>query len=482
MNGGKCTMVFLLGLLFGSSVVLGSPDEAAEHFVKTLDLTQAVTPGLTLTVESDGGNIAVATWDRNEVRVRATLEMINVDQRNKDLFSEKTELQIVTRSDGYEVVVEVPEGLEIALRRLPRMVRGEVVRTSGVGVLYTPRPEILFDITVPHEMSLKLRTTYGNVRVADVRGEVSVFDDSGEVDLRRCGGSVFVSNSYGKVSVVGSTGRVEIRNDSGEVVVEDAGHEVDVRTSYEPVTIRGVKSTVVVANDSGEVLVENAGGNVDVRTSYETATVRDAAGTVVIENDSGAVRAANIGASLRVTTSYEPVSVSGVNGAAEIVNDSGEVGVENVTGNVRIRSSYEKIEARDIGGTLDIDVDSGPVLVDGVRGDVAIKNSYAYVIVKGTGSSIEITGDSSPVEISDFDGLPDGGRCVVRTTYKRITLELPGNASAVVEARSTEGRVRSEFPMSYLTRDGMEGTLELGEGGFVIRLVTSGDIHIREAN
>lgn len=423
----------LLGMAAGTA--------AAGTFVKTLDLAEPVEAGKTFTVENDGGDITVRTWERNEIQVTATLELLNIDRRNEELFSTESKLTLLRQGNGYRVVVDTPEGLPMRISG-KTSVRGEL-EVSNNGSIYTPRAEALLDLTVPRNCSLVLRTRYGDIQAADLSGSIEAVNTSGLVRLERMGGDARVENSYGEVEVTNVGGDLTVRAQSTKVNAVEVSGRARITSSYESIRLRAVTMDVEVEGPSCELEVRGAGGDVTL------------------------------------TGSYSPIQVSDVGGTLRIDAESCPITVDKVAGDARIRSSYNKIEVRQAGGRLDIEGPSCPVLVDGVRGALTVVNSYDYVIVKRSRSSIRVQGDSSPVEVSEIATLPAEGGIDLETTYKRITLNLPADPSVTVRAETTYGDIDANFPLT-LTRNGTQkGEATLGAGACLARLKTSGDILVR---
>jgi hypothetical protein len=184
------------------------------------------------------------------------------------------------------------------------------------------------------------------------------------------------------------------------------------------------------------------------------------------------------GGAVYVVSSYNPIVVRDVDGRCDIIGDSSPVSVRSIKGEAQVRTSYGEISASDIGGHLRVEGDTCPVIVDGVRGECRISNSYGYVIVKGSRSDVEIQGDSSPIEVSQIAALPAGGLYDLRTSYKRIQLKLPPDASADILAVTYNGVIDAEFPMAYDSDGVKKATATLGDGDCRIRLETCDDIYI----
>lgn len=525
--------------------------EDAKYFVKTLEATRAAEPGQTFYIEGNEGDLVITTWDRDEISVKATLEMVNIDRKNETLFDAESEIGLERYRDGYRLSVELPEGSAIELKHLPRIIRGRI-KMSDDGGIYWPMAKANLAISLPRRMNLILETSYGDVTVDDLEGAVEVVNDSGAVGIADCRGPVEVENSYGSVTVSACPGDVVIRNDSGKVNLQDIGGDVTAYTSYDMIDVQRVGGRVEIHNDSGEVRVSDTAGEVRVESSYESVSVTHARGPVTIRCDSGDITVDDVQADVDLTGGYNPITCSNITGKLSISGDSSRIScrevtglveidgsyepidlsdirgdvfvegsscevsvirvagnadirssyegisvkdvsgdclveaesssvdVEGVGGETRIKSSYEMIKARGVEGALNIRGDSSPVLVEGVKGQVDIASSYEYVIVRGAESSIAIAANNCPVEISQIADLPAGGTYDVSTTYERITLVLPPDASAEIQARTRDGDIKSEFPMQ-IHEDGItRGETTLGGGDCVIRLETSDDIYIKK--
>ena len=84
--------------------------------------------------------------------------------------------------------------------------------------------------------------------------------------------------------------------------------------------------------------------------------------------------------------------------------------------------------------------------------------------------------------MSQITKVPAGGSINLLTTYKPVTLTLPANAAVQISAHTQYGKIRSDFPV-YLNNDEDDGKaikLELGNGGALVRVETSGDIILRK--
>ena len=508
-------LLLLAGLLRAEDHTHGFA--GAEHyFVREVTGSAHTTPAEGQTVHLNGtdGSITVTAWDEDSIDVKAIIEGILIDDRNRALFERESSVAIHSDLNGYAVEIDVPEGFAVETDDLPHTICGRIRELSDGRWRYTPQAKITLEVKVPRHVGLDIRTQYGDVVAGDVDGAVLIKNTSGEVSLARIGGPVHVENRYGRVAVVGCRRNVEIRNESGEVLVEDAEAEVDVRTSYEATEIVRAAGPVRITSESGDVTAREIGadlqvegsyghlvlegiagparvrsassrveladvrGDVDLVGNYEALSVRNVTGDLLLASESCEVSVAEVTGDVDLRASYDDVNVRDVGGGCRIEAESAAVVLADVGGDVRVRTSYEEVRAERIGGLLDVEGASCPVIVDGVRGPLSVATSYEYVVVSGTASSITISGDSSPVEISGIAALPSEAFIDVRTTYDRIELRLPAEASVTVDAQTSDGEIESEIPLTRSRNGHQQATAVLGGGASRVTLRTSGDIII----
>lgn len=130
---------------------------------------------------------------------------------------------------------------------------------------------------------------------------------------------------------------------------------------------------------------------------------------------------------------------------------------------VTARAFNGGVRVLDIEGSMDLKTNNGGVQLERIAGDVYARTTNGGVHADLTGSRWQ------------------GRQLDLETTNGGITLSLPANYSAQIEAGTVNGRVASEFPMTvsgWLSRRRLEG--KIGSGGPLIRLSTiNGGINLR---
>ena len=221
------------------------------------DTTFAVPQGTRLHVETQGGDITVKAWDRNQVRVQAG-------------HSRRARINI--RMSGAVLTLESDSD------------RG-------------PSHMVDYEITVPAWMALNLEGMYTTIEVTGVRGQVTAETMEGNITVKGGAESVKLESVQGRLIVQGVRGpatlttvseSIEMADVSGDVVAETvsgsitmqrmAGKNIDAETVSGNVVLDGRivdGGAYTLLTHSGGVLVTVAeGSNVTINTATGTGSVR----------------------------------------------------------------------------------------------------------------------------------------------------------------------------------------------------------------
>lgn len=191
--------------------------------------------------------------------------------------------------------------------------------------------QVRFVITVPRSFDADVRTSGGDVDIADLGGKVAARTSGGDVKCERIGGDIDARTSGGDVGIGVAGGRVEAHTSGGDVRIEEAKGSVLARTS------------------GGDIRIERAGGEVDAHTSGGSITAGDIGGALIAKTSGGSVTA---------TIAAQPAS------RCELATSGGSVTVR-LAANVAV-----DIDAHASGGHVETDV---PATVQGELGRGTLK-------------------------------------------------------------------------------------------------------------
>ena len=232
--------------------------------VKTFDLNG---PGK-LDVTTSGGSISVEGGNSNEVKVE-----VYIRKQGQVLSANDSEVENIT--SGYDFRME-QEGNNI-----------EVYAKRRVNAMPWKRISFSFVVEVPKEMSNRLKTSGGSLKLSGVVGDQKLNTSGGSIKLKEITGEVYantsggsitadeldgemaLSTSGGSISISNSKGNIDGNTSGGSIRLNDIAGAVDVSTSGGGITITG-SSERVKASTSGGTIKANVSGltkEISLRTS-----------------------------------------------------------------------------------------------------------------------------------------------------------------------------------------------------------------------
>lgn len=200
-----------------------------------------------------------------------------------------------------------------------------------------------------------------------------------------------------------------------------------------------------------------AGGSIRVGQVKGTVAVRTAGGSLSLESLEGAISGKTSGGSIRAMQLKGTSDLSTAGGSIAVDGMSGKtLKVATSGGSIKLVGIQVPAEARTAGGGIDIETASGPLLASTSGGSI-------------TARFLEVPKE----EVS------------LKTSGGGITLVLPEQAAFHLDASTSAGSVKSDFPV-LVTRSGDEARSSLvgpvNGGGPVFTLRTSaGSIRVKKS-
>lgn len=219
------------------------------------DTTFAVTQGTRLSVENQGGDIIVKTWDRNQIRVQASHSRrtrVEIHHSGAVVSLEADSDHGPTNMVDYELTVPA---------WMPLDLEGMYATVSVTGTRAAISAETLDgDITVDGGTDVKLTSVQGRVSVKNAKGRIELNSVSESIDADQVDGDIVAETVSGDIVITRSTARsVEIQTVSGELLYDgrviDAGH-YSLLTHSGTIALsvaEGTNATIATAIGSGEV-------------------------------------------------------------------------------------------------------------------------------------------------------------------------------------------------------------------------------------
>ena len=135
----------------------------------------------------------------------------------------------------------------------------------------------------------------------------------------------------------------------------------------------------------------------------------------------------------------------------------GSIRIERVTGKLELRTGDGSIRASEVDGELTLNTGDGSVHVDGGQGRLSVDTGDGSVEVAGNLSAVKLrTGDGSIVyRASGRAAMTDDWD--ISTGDGSVTLYLPQDFSAELDARTSDGGIRNELHVGSARAEAEDG-------------------------
>ena len=368
---GLCGTVFLTAL--GCDVQIGSWDVGGqEKFERTVDLQRPATAGGTLDVNTSSGSITITGSDGSECSLRAEIIARAPSEEEAMELAEQVEIRIEQSGDTLKVRAEKPD----------------LKRNRSIAVSYT--------ITVPRQMSIVCRSSYGNLDVTDIEGTVSARTSSGSIEGRDITGRTELRTSYGSIKCSDVTGpAITLYSSSGSVDATRIQGPAEIESSYGSVTCEDFSNgDLKLKSGSGRIRISQATfGTCNAHTSYGSVSCDSATGdAITLRSSSG---------SIDITDSAAPTM--------DLKTSYGRVTARQITTN--------QFKAHSGSGNVNIDCSTA------CPADLVAEVKSAY-------GSVDV------VAPPDFSG-----QVHLSTSYGSVTTDLPVTVSGKISKKKLNGTV-----------------------------------------
>jgi len=133
---------------------------------------------------------------------------------------------------------------------------------------------------------------------------------------------------------------------------------------------------------------------------------------------------------------------------------------------------------------LNIETVNGSLHVDSVTGVLKLETTNGKIEVARCGGSLDASTTNGGIR-AELVTVTPGKAMSFETTNGHITVMVPANFAAAVDAATTNGRINTDLPITTrsIDRNSLRGTINGGNGGGTLRLrTTNGGIDIKTSS
>ncbi len=198
---------------------------------------------------------------------------------------------------------DIQEEIEIRLKAIDDVL---TVNVDSVGKFPYTRARIIFNVSVPQEVGLKLINRYGDIVIKDTGREIYVDEKYGDLNANDIISNLNILHGYGRVILDSIEGKVEIETRYSKVKILDA-RSVRIKGRHSRIQLLGIKDDIVVLNSHNSIDLRDIKGNISLNGRHcKIKLLNIDSGYLLIKNSYNDVKVENLWA--------EEVDVSIANG------------------------------------------------------------------------------------------------------------------------------------------------------------------------
>jgi hypothetical protein len=241
----RIPLFFTLACLSMASAIYAQPQ---------LERDFDVSPGGLLTIQAEGGSIEVNSSESDSV-------FLQISPQNLDEFEKYYEVQF--QQDGNNVHLEI-----------------ESKKKVGGFFSWGRKRGYLITALVPSRFNIDVKTSGGNISVADLKGEVQTETSGGNLTFGNVEGDIVGKTSGGNIDVGEVYGNARLGTSGGSITVKKGGADLVAKTSGGNIFVAEVAGSIHATTSGGSVkavltsashdcLLSTSGGNVNVKLAAD---------------------------------------------------------------------------------------------------------------------------------------------------------------------------------------------------------------------
>jgi len=240
---------------------------AQRHFEKVYSFTA----GGYISVNNVNGEVIVESWNRNEVKVEAEIEVRASSKRKAEKYLEEVEIVIDESKNRIEIAAEYPwqdKGFDGILSWL-----------FGGG---HPELKVSYHLFTPKEVNLFVKTVNGRIQIHAVQGDIETHTTNGRIEVKNVAGTLNCKTVNGSIlaelSEVGKFEEMAFKTVNGSITLSlpkniNADFEAKtvnghIETDF-PITLRGRidrhRIRGCINEGGGSIYLSTVNGSIHVR-------------------------------------------------------------------------------------------------------------------------------------------------------------------------------------------------------------------------
>ncbi|QKZ11583.1 hypothetical protein [Spirosoma sp. KUDC1026] len=215
--------VYMLILLLTGAFLSGWSQTPVQVVTKVVEKEFSYTEGVQrVNLNAQKADLLIRGWNRPTVSVKLRLMAKHPDRA------------VAEREVAYHQYVLQTSGNQIDLSN-------RFVIPQRTGKLQS-QLKVLYEVNVPYKALLTVRNSFGDIRLKDLVGDVSVTFEYGKLQLDDIGGKLAITSAYGDIDGRSINAILTGKAEKADITLRELGGKVNWQSRYGKLTITPVSS------------------------------------------------------------------------------------------------------------------------------------------------------------------------------------------------------------------------------------------------
>ena len=239
--------LFIVSIV-GCVINIGSCSSNAK-FDRVVELSEALQADSKLSAQTSNGSITVTGTEMEVCTITATINARSFTVEEAQLLAEQTEVRLE----------QTPEGLQTVIDRPKKKNRESI--------------SVQFEICVPKQTALELRTSNGEIRVSSIEKAIDTQTSNGKIEITDVTGTVTAHTSNGCVTVKQvNAERFDLHTSNGAITCEAITGDMKASTSNGAIDVKYASDAAPATN----IHLSTSNGGISVTTPKDYSAQVDA--------------------------------------------------------------------------------------------------------------------------------------------------------------------------------------------------------------
>lgn len=358
-----------------------------------------------------------------KIKPAAAVELLNAYGQVEVEGAEVPEISVTMEKKIWARNEEEAKKIADQLKILTTKSAGQWLISSNRETFRKKSFETSFRLTVPAETAVKIKNSYGLVRVSKVK-EVEVENKHDKVDIFEIAGPAKVTSAFDDISLMDIAGSCQVETKHASLLLSRIAGPVTINCAHEQVELFDLRNSLRLESRHSKIKGVKIVGPAEISGSYELISITESTGPLTITGHHSPVTVDNLKGDLKIENIYEPVRLSDIEGNITIEGKSLPVTGNNIHADkILIKSSYEDIRLENFTGELQLELEHGTVFLAPARLAHPIEVAGRYTDIKFLWPS---------AETCPFEAETRGGD--VKWSLSRPYAEKKTNGTTVIRA------------------------------------------------